>query len=91
MEFDFSHTHRFGLITTSLCPPLAIESSVVHPDLGYQGYMDCVALYQPPLNARNVKGQLLKSKPKLMLIDWKTAGKTKRSIGQTYDNPLQVL
>jgi len=82
--------NRFGLITTSLCPPLAIESSVVHPDLGYQGYMDCVALYQPPLNARNVKGQLLKSKPKLMLIDWKTAGKTKRSIGQTYDNPLQV-
>jgi len=63
-------------------PPLAIESSVVHPQLDYQGYMDCVALYRDPTKPD--------AKSKLMLIDWKTAGKAKRSIGQTYDNPLQV-
>ena len=70
--------YRFGLGS----PPLAVESSVIHPDLNYQGYMDCVALYRDP-QAKTASG-------KLVLIDWKTAGKTKRSIGDTYDNPLQI-
>ena len=75
--FNSGYIFRFGLGS----PPLAVESSVVHPQLNYQGYMDCVALYRDPKSEKNGR---------LMLIDWKTAGKAKRSIGDTYDNPLQV-
>ncbi|XP_076031308.1 uncharacterized protein LOC143019512 [Oratosquilla oratoria] len=52
-----------------------IESRVIHPYLYYQGATDCVAYY---------KGMLV-------LIEWKTSGKQKLTLKQTYDDPLQVV
>jgi len=62
-------------------PPLAVESSVVHPDLGYKGYMDCVTVVYNPEHPE---------KSQLVLIDWKTSGKAKTSLSKTFDNPLQI-
>ena len=63
-------------------PPLSSESLVVHPDLKYKGYMDCVTICYDESN--------FKSKAKLVLIDWKTSQKAKETLNATFDNPLQI-
>uniref|UniRef100_A0A8C6YSZ1 Mitochondrial genome maintenance exonuclease 1 n=1 Tax=Nothoprocta perdicaria TaxID=30464 RepID=A0A8C6YSZ1_NOTPE len=52
----------------------ALESAVQHETLQYLGLVDCVAKY---------RGQLC-------VIDWKTSEKSKPSLQNTFDNPLQV-
>uniref|UniRef100_A0A8C4UKQ1 Mitochondrial genome maintenance exonuclease 1 n=1 Tax=Falco tinnunculus TaxID=100819 RepID=A0A8C4UKQ1_FALTI len=52
----------------------ALESAVQHETLRYLGLVDCVAKY---------RGQLC-------VIDWKTSEKSKPSLKNTFDNPLQV-
>lgn len=53
---------------------VALESRILHPNLYYQGLVDCVAHYR--------------SKP--VLIEWKTSKKPKTTVKSMYDNPLQV-
>ena len=62
-------------------PPLAVESSVIHPKLGYKGYLDCVTMFYDFKKPE---------KSSLALIDWKTSGKPKNSLKQTFDNPYQI-
>ncbi|XP_040285600.1 mitochondrial genome maintenance exonuclease 1 [Bufo bufo] len=52
----------------------SLESAVVHSDLQYLGFVDCVAQYRG----------------KLCVIDWKTSEKQKPNLKNTFDNPLQV-
>nr|XP_020670252.1 mitochondrial genome maintenance exonuclease 1 [Pogona vitticeps]XP_020670254.1 mitochondrial genome maintenance exonuclease 1 [Pogona vitticeps]XP_020670255.1 mitochondrial genome maintenance exonuclease 1 [Pogona vitticeps]XP_020670256.1 mitochondrial genome maintenance exonuclease 1 [Pogona vitticeps]XP_020670257.1 mitochondrial genome maintenance exonuclease 1 [Pogona vitticeps]XP_020670258.1 mitochondrial genome maintenance exonuclease 1 [Pogona vitticeps]XP_020670259.1 mitochondrial len=52
----------------------ALESAVQHETLHYQGLVDCVAEYRGTLCA----------------IDWKTSGKSKPLLQNTFDNPLQI-
>ena len=54
--------------------PLAIESAMVHSDLGYSGIADCVAVINDTVT----------------LIDWKTSERVKNSSKALYDNPLQL-
>ena len=54
--------------------PLAIESCVVHEELGYSGILDCVALINNTIT----------------LIDWKTSERVKQSKESLYDNPFQL-
>ena len=63
-------------------PPLCTESLVFHPLLKYKGYMDCCTICYDQSN--------IKSKARLVLIDWKTSQKPKESLGSTFDNPLQI-
>uniref|UniRef100_A0A6G1SP05 Mitochondrial genome maintenance exonuclease 1 n=1 Tax=Aceria tosichella TaxID=561515 RepID=A0A6G1SP05_9ACAR len=51
-----------------------VEHVVTHPDLKYRGIVDCVAFY---------KGELV-------VIDFKTAEKPKKTIESLFDNPIQV-
>ncbi|XP_066451877.1 mitochondrial genome maintenance exonuclease 1 [Eleutherodactylus coqui] len=51
-----------------------LESAVVHSELQYLGFVDCVAKYRE----------------KLCVIDWKTSEKQKPNLKNTFDNPLQV-
>ena len=51
-----------------------IEGEITHPQLGYRGYIDCVAKY---------KGDLC-------VIDWKTSKKKRKSLLQCYDDPVQI-
>ncbi|XP_054840792.1 mitochondrial genome maintenance exonuclease 1 [Eublepharis macularius] len=53
----------------------ALESAVQHETLHYQGLVDCVAEYRG----------------RLCVIDWKTSGKSKPLLRNTFDNPLQVV
>ena len=76
LESISEHLPRFAR------PPLATESLVVHPQLEYKGYLDCVTICYDERN--------LKSKSKLVLIDWKTSQKSKETLQSTFDNPLQV-
>ncbi len=55
--------------------PLALESHVTHPVLGYHGYVDGVVLH---------KGS------NLVLVDWKTSEKRKPDLRSTFENPIQV-
>lgn len=52
----------------------ALESAVQHETLHYRGLVDCVAEYRG----------------KLCVIDWKTSGKSKPLLQNTFDNPLQI-
>ncbi|KAM3930802.1 mitochondrial genome maintenance exonuclease 1 [Leptodactylus fuscus] len=52
----------------------SLESAVVHSELQYLGFVDCVANYRG----------------KLCVIDWKTSEKQKPNLKNTFDNPLQV-
>ncbi|XP_015263339.1 PREDICTED: mitochondrial genome maintenance exonuclease 1 [Gekko japonicus] len=52
----------------------ALESAVQHENLRYQGLVDCVAEYRGTL----------------CVIDWKTSGKPKPLLRNTFDNPLQI-
>ncbi|KAL8194429.1 UNVERIFIED_CONTAM: Mitochondrial genome maintenance exonuclease 1 [Gekko kuhli] len=52
----------------------ALESAVQHESLQYQGLVDCVAEYRGTL----------------CVIDWKTSGKPKPLLRNTFDNPLQI-
>merc|ERR1712062_707630 len=54
--------------------PLALESAVLHKNLGYSGIVDCVAVIGNTVT----------------LIDWKTSERVKNSAAALYDNPLQV-
>lgn len=76
VEDDISKRHILSLsqMIHGVDRPLAIESSVVHPDLGYSGIMDCVAVINNTLT----------------LIDWKTSERVKNSKKALYDNPLQL-
>ena len=76
VEDDISKRHILSLsqMIHGIDRPLAIESSVVHPDLGYSGIMDCVAVINNTLT----------------LIDWKTSERVKNSKKALYDNPLQL-
>ncbi|KAG8596720.1 hypothetical protein GDO81_002029 [Engystomops pustulosus] len=51
-----------------------LESAVLHSELQYLGFVDCVAKYRG----------------KLCVIDWKTSEKQKPTLKNTFDNPLQV-
>ncbi|XP_061441595.1 mitochondrial genome maintenance exonuclease 1 [Rhineura floridana] len=52
----------------------AVESAVQHETLHYKGLVDCVAEYRG----------------KLCVIEWKTSGKPKPFLRNTFDNPLQL-
>uniref|UniRef100_A0A2H1VTN8 SFRICE_012978 n=1 Tax=Spodoptera frugiperda TaxID=7108 RepID=A0A2H1VTN8_SPOFR len=54
--------------------PKAIESNVIHPVLKYRGIFDAIADYE--------------EKP--TLIEWKKSDKPRKSIANTYDNPVQL-
>ncbi|KAF9424234.1 hypothetical protein HW555_000627 [Spodoptera exigua] len=54
--------------------PKAIESNVIHPVLKYRGIFDAIADYD--------------EKP--TLIEWKKSDKPRKSIANTYDNPVQL-
>ena len=62
-------------VLSHLDRPLAIESHVVHPRLGYKGYLDCAAIYK---------------KSHLVLIDWKTSERKKKRLADTFEAPLQL-
>lgn len=51
-----------------------VEHIVTHPSMKYRGIVDCVAFYEN----------------ELVVIDFKTAEKPKKTIESLYDNPLQV-
>jgi genome maintenance exonuclease 1 len=51
-----------------------VEHVVTHADMKYRGIVDCVACY----------------KDELVVIDFKTAEKPKKSVDSLYDNPIQV-
>jgi hypothetical protein len=51
-----------------------VEHVVTHADMKYRGIVDCVAFY----------------KDELVVIDFKTAEKPKKTLDSLYDNPLQV-
>lgn len=51
-----------------------VEHTVTHSELNYRGIIDCVAFYED----------------ELVVIDFKTAEKTKKTVEALYDNPLQV-
>ncbi|KAM9315638.1 mitochondrial genome maintenance exonuclease 1 [Gastrophryne carolinensis] len=51
-----------------------LESAVLHSELKYLGFVDCVAQYRG----------------RLCVIDWKTSEKQKPNLQRTFDNPLQV-
>ncbi|XP_068088544.1 mitochondrial genome maintenance exonuclease 1 [Hyperolius riggenbachi] len=51
-----------------------LESAVLHSELKYLGFVDCVAQYRG----------------RLCVIDWKTSEKPKPHIERTFDNPLQI-
>ena len=74
-ETTLNHLKSLGSVLHLFSRPYALESSVVHPDLGYHGFLDCVALYR---------------KSNLVLIDWKTSERKKDSLAKTFDNPLQL-
>ncbi|XP_053169565.1 mitochondrial genome maintenance exonuclease 1 isoform X3 [Hemicordylus capensis] len=52
----------------------ALESAVQHETLHYKGLVDCVAEYRGTL----------------CVIDWKTSGKPKPFLQNTFDSPLQI-
>eukprot|EP00127_Corallochytrium_limacisporum_P007521 Clim_evm43s253 gene=Clim_evmTU43s253 len=53
-----------------------VETTVIHPQMGYAGTCDCVAMYNGHL----------------CVVDWKTraSGSRKDHIRDTYDNPVQI-
>lgn len=51
-----------------------IEGVVKHPDLGYYGYVDCIAEFDG----------------RWCIIDWKTSKKKCTRLNQCYDNPIQI-
>lgn len=54
---------------------VAIESSVVHPLLGYAGTLDLIAEYKGALS----------------VIDWKTSAKPKTTLKDCYSYPQQIV
>ncbi|KAL4238717.1 mitochondrial DNA repair [Mactra antiquata] len=52
-----------------------IEEPCVHPEMFYNGKVDCVADFRGNMS----------------LIEWKTSSKMKPILSSTYDNPLQVV
>ena len=78
-EISLNHVQSMRHVLGRFSRPLAIESHVVHPDLGYHGYLDCVAWFE---GSGNRKG--------FVVVDWKTSEKKKRNLASTYDNPLQL-
>ena len=56
--------------------PLNLESHVVHPGLGYHGYIDAV-MYS-------------KKRKELIILDWKTSKRPKTTLHATFENPLQL-
>ncbi|XP_054262071.1 uncharacterized protein LOC128986019 isoform X1 [Macrosteles quadrilineatus] len=54
--------------------PMAVESTIAHPKLGYRGVADCIAMF------RNIP----------VMIDWKLSDKPKRDLKDTYDAPVQI-
>uniref|UniRef100_A0A1B6M368 Mitochondrial genome maintenance exonuclease 1 n=1 Tax=Graphocephala atropunctata TaxID=36148 RepID=A0A1B6M368_9HEMI len=54
--------------------PMAVESIVGHPKLGYRGIPDCVAMF------RDVA----------VVIDWKLSDKPKKELKDTYEAPVQI-
>ena len=73
-EVSKRHLVSLSQAVRNVDQPLALESAVTHPILGYSGIVDCVA----------VMGNTV------TLIDWKTSEKVKNSAAALYDNPLQV-
>lgn len=51
-----------------------VEHIVTHPTMNYRGIVDCVACYED----------------ELVVIDFKTAEKPKKTVESLFDNPLQV-
>lgn len=51
-----------------------VEHTVTHPTMNYRGIVDCVACFED----------------ELVVIDFKTAEKPKKTVESLYDNPLQV-
>ena len=68
------HVISFSTAMASFSSPLAIESAVQHPELGYRGVVDCVA----------------RLGDQLVLVDWKTSEREKKRPSDLYDNPLQL-
>lgn len=63
-----------GVVKEKISNVRLVEHIVTHPDLKYRGIVDCVACYEN----------------ELVVIDFKTAEKPKKSVGSLFDNPLQV-
>lgn len=73
-EVSKSHLVSISSVLKSFTEPFALESAVIHPTLGYQGILDCLAKYNDTT----------------VLIDWKTSERIKPSLASLFDNPLQV-
>ncbi|VDI13205.1 mitochondrial genome maintenance exonuclease 1 [Mytilus galloprovincialis] len=71
---NIGHWDSIRKVLQEVKEAVAIEEAVKHEDLCYQGKFDCLAVY----------------KDRLCLVDWKTSKKTKPTIKDTFDNPIQV-
>ncbi|XP_026730592.1 mitochondrial genome maintenance exonuclease 1-like [Trichoplusia ni] len=61
-------------VLKNISAPKAIESNVCHPVLKYRGIFDAIADYE--------------EKP--TLIEWKKSDRPRKSLANTYDNPVQL-
>lgn len=61
-------------ILNSLEDVLVLESYVVHQQLKYKGFVDCVCKY----------------KNNVVVIEWKTSQRTKSTLEDAYDDPVQI-
>ncbi|XP_059352066.1 mitochondrial genome maintenance exonuclease 1-like isoform X2 [Daphnia carinata] len=61
-------------ILNSLEDVLVLESYVVHQQLKYKGFVDCVCKY----------------KDNVVVVEWKTSQRTKSTLEDAYDDPVQI-
>ncbi|KAI9565427.1 hypothetical protein GHT06_009219 [Daphnia sinensis] len=61
-------------ILNSLEDVLVLESYVVHQQLQYKGFVDCVCKY----------------KNNVVVVEWKTSQRTKSTLEDAYDDPVQI-
>ncbi|XP_046445847.1 mitochondrial genome maintenance exonuclease 1-like isoform X1 [Daphnia pulex] len=61
-------------ILGSLEDVAVLESYVVHKQLKYKGFVDCVCKY----------------KDNLVVVEWKTSQRTKSTLQDAYDDPIQI-
>ncbi|XP_067133487.1 mitochondrial genome maintenance exonuclease 1-like [Centruroides vittatus] len=71
---NLGHWKSLKTVIPYICNVKLLEKPVKHPYLLYKGIIDCVATYRDHL----------------VVIDWKTSKRHKRTLSSTYDNPLQL-
>ncbi|XP_069116295.1 mitochondrial genome maintenance exonuclease 1-like [Argopecten irradians] len=73
-EDNHGHWRSLAHVLPDISDVKAVEVGVSHQTLLYHGKFDCIAKYRD----------------KLCVIDWKTSKKSKPSLSNTYDNPIQL-